>query len=85
MQERVRVAESKAAVNSGRYHVPEPDWEGDTEPPPPEAQAYQRVSWMADTEQEALDLDYLIKAYKTMSNERRVLLMGVAREFRETP
>jgi hypothetical protein len=72
-------------MSSGRYHVPEPDWEGDTEPPPPEAEAYKRISWMADNQKEAEDLDYLVKAYKTISTERRVLLVAIAREFRETP
>ncbi len=74
---------------SGRYHVPQPEWIDDdaieTEPPPPEAAAYKRISWAADDEREAAEMDYLIKAYKRMSTERRVILIEAVKSWDSFP
>jgi hypothetical protein len=74
-------------VSSARYHFRDPDSgiECDTEPPPPEAEAYRRVSWMASTTAEALELDYLIKAYKRMTAENRVRLLVEAKKLDTLP
>jgi hypothetical protein len=72
-------------MSSGRYHLSDPNWEGDTEPPPPEAKAYERVSWAAADEDEALALDYLIKAYKRMPTENRVLMLELVKRLDTLP
>lgn len=74
-------------MSSGRYHQPAPVWEDvaldepTTEPPPPEAMAYERIARQANDEAEAIRLDYLVKAYRRMDDTNRVLLIEIAKRL----
>jgi hypothetical protein len=72
---------------SGRYHYKDPDSgiECDTEPPAPEESAYRRISWQARADVEAIELDYIIKAYMRATVENRVRMMAAVRGIDTLP
>jgi hypothetical protein len=74
-------------MTTGRYSFKDPDSgiECDTEPPPPEAEAYRRVSWMVPSSTVAIELDYIIKAYMRATVENRVKMMAAVKGIDTLP